>query len=599
MEELMNVEVEVTSVSRRPEKLSEVASAIQVITREDISRSAATNLPEALRLLPNLQVAQLSANAWIISARGFDASFSNKLLVMIDGRTVYSPLFAGVYWDAQSVLLEDVERIEVVSGPGGTLWGANAVNGVINIITKSAKNTKGLYASGAAGSFLRDFGAVRYGGSIGDHFSYRAFAQRSDRNNTLAADGKDNADKWNMTQSGFRMDYDPSKANALSVQGNFYEGTEYTLPDKSTFDGQNVLARWAHTFSDKSELILQTYFDRTWRHDVPSTISDQLTTYDVDLQHRFPVRKRHSILWGAGYRKMQDNTQNSTQIVGFVPARKDLELFSGFVQDELMLLPDRLKLIAGTKILHNTYSGFEIQPSVRMAWTPNEHQTIWAAVSRAVRTPSRIDVDYHLPVYTVAPGTPNVAGGPNFKSEKVVAYELGYRTQPISELSFSLATFYNLYNDLYSVEALPGTVTYEIQNGTKGHSWGSELSGTYQLLSKWRLRGGYTYFFKKLENKPGHVYDFSALGNDANNHFLLQSITDLPWNFRFDITTRYMSALPSPHVPAYFTFDARIAWLFKQLEFSVAGQNLWQGRHEEYQAYIPRNIYGKITCRFQ
>ncbi|MDB5273441.1 MAG: TonB-dependent receptor [Chitinophagaceae bacterium] len=598
LEELMNIEV--TSVSKKTEKLSEVASAIQVITQEDIRRSGATNVPEALRLAPNLQVAQLTSSAWIISARGFNAAFSNKLLVMIDGRTVYSPLFAGVFWDVQNVLLEDVERIEVISGPGGTLWGANAVNGIINIITKNSTDTKGVYASAAAGTFMNNFEALRLGGKIDSNFSYRAFIQHQDFNNTtLYPSGNDNTDKWGFTQGGFRTDWKASSSNALMLQGNIYDGLQKTSPSSSPMNGQNVLGRWTHDFSGKSSFTLQGYFDRTWRRDIPSTIMDKLETYDIDLQHRFALGKHQSIIWGAGYRFMHDNTENSTLFVGFVPPQRDLNLYSGFVQNEISTFRNHLKFTIGTKVQYYTFSDLSFQPSVRMAWTPNDQHTLWAACSRAIRAPSRIDVDYSIPTYPVPPGSPNVNGGPNFKSEKVTAYEIGYRLQPAANLFLSLAMFYNQYDDLYSVEALPGTLTYQIQNGTQGFSDGIEFSGRYQPFKRWKLRGGYTYFMKELWNKDNHSYDFSALGNDPQDQFLLQSILDLPWNFQFDITARYAGSRPNPYVTDYFTFDAHLAWLFKQFEFSVTGQNLWQQKHTEYSTtYIPQKIYGKITCRF-
>jgi iron complex outermembrane receptor protein len=597
IEELMNVEVEVTSVSGHPEKYTEVASAIQVITNEDIRRSAATSLPEVLRLMPNLQVSQYNSYAWIIGARGFNAIFANKLLVMIDGRTVYSPLFAGVFWDAQSVLLEDVERIEVISGPGGTLWGANAVNGVINIITKSAAKTKGLYATVTRGTYLKNSGTARYGDNIGAHLSYRIFVQGHERSNTFVPGNTDNTDKWNFLQSGFRVDWQPPGKNKISWQGNVYGGTERTAPQHSAFDGQNVLGRWNHTFSERAEVTLQLYFDRTWRRDIPSTFSDELTTYDFDFQNRIGIGRRHNILWGAGYRKMHNLTQNSTLFVGFVPKDRDLELFGGFLQDEFLLIPEVFKITLGAKVQHNNFTGAEVQPSARVTYMPGKDHTLWAALSRAVRTPSRIDVDYHIPVFPVAPSVQNVAGGPNFQSEKVVAYELGYRMQPLSSLFISLALFHNRYDDLYSVEVLPGTRTYQIQNGTQGHSEGIEFSGTFQPLKTWRIRGGYTYFKKKLENKPGRIYNFSALGNDANNRFLVQSILDLPWNFQTDVTVRYVESLPEPYIPAYFAFDIRLAWVYKILELSLTGQNLFKGRHKEFGMEIPQNIYGRIACR--
>jgi iron complex outermembrane receptor protein len=599
LDELMNIEV--TSVSRQPEKLSAVASAIQVITQEDIRRSGATCLPDALRLASNLQVAQINAYAWIISARGFNASFSNKLLVLIDGRSVYSPLFAGVYWDAQGILLEDVDRIEVISGPGGTLWGGNAVNGVVNIITKSSKETRGLYASATAGTFTKDIGSLHFGGNVGNNFSYRAYAQRNDYGNTVLPTGKDNKDKWGTTQGGFRMDWNAAKINAFTVEGDLYGGNEYNAPTgtpgKSTMEGQNIKGQWSRTFSDKSNLLLQAYFDRTTRKDIPSTLGDRLETYDVDLQHSFTIGKYNNILWGAGYRYMHDSSQHTTVFAGLLPTIKDMYVASGFVQDEILI--HQVKVTVGTKLQYNNYSHFEIQPSVRMAWTLDMQNTLWAACSRAVRTPSRIDVDYYLPTYPVPPTTPNVDGGPNFKSESVIAYELGYRVRPVAPLSLSLATFYNKYYNLYSVEALPGTLTYQTENGTQGYSEGVELSGTYQPFKIWQLRGGYTYFFKKLEDKPGHTYDFSALGNDPQNVALLQSMLDLPANFQLDIVAHYYDKRPNPHTASYFTFDVHLAWTYKHLEVSVTGQNLWQKEHIEFgtASQVPRGVYGKLTYR--
>jgi len=604
IEELM--EIEVTSVSKRPEKLIQVASAIQVITREDIRRSAATSIPEALRLAPNLQVTQLNSRHWNISARGFNSAFSNKLLVMIDGRAVYSPLFAGVFWDAQSVLLEDVDRIEIISGPGGTLWGANAVNGVINIITKSSKNTQGLFVSAGAGSTLRQIAEARYGGKVSENFSFRIYGQHQGRGNTLLADGNDNSDEWNLTQGGFQLDWNAGSADAISMQGNFYGGGEQANSNPSAIDGQNLMGRWTHAFSEKSELTVQAYYDRTWRTDVPSTIDDRLETYDIDIQHNFRLGKKHNVIWGGGYRLMDDMTWNRTQFVGFLPADRTMNLLSSFIQDEISLVPDRLKFTIGTKLQHTNFTGFEILPSARLTWTPREHHVLWSAISRAVRAPSRIDVDYHIPAYKVPSNQLSVAGGPNFISEKLIAYELGYRIQPSTYISVSLAAFYNSYDDLYSVEALPGTLTYQIQNGAEGHSYGTEIFGNFQPLSKWRMRGGYTYFQKNLNNKPGNVSDvslLSTLGMDAAHQMVVQSFIDLPWNFSFDLATRYVDELAltpySPRIPSYFTLDSRIAWRHKGFELSVAGQNLLDKAHAEIgDKQVRRNIYSKITWRY-
>jgi iron complex outermembrane receptor protein len=599
--ELMSLEV--TSVSKKPEKLSEVASAIQVITQEDIKRSGATSLPEALRLAPNLQVAQLRTGAWIISARGFSGAFSNKLLVMIDGRTVYSPLFAGVFWDAQVIFLENIERIEIISGPGGTLWGANAVNGVINVITKHAKETQGFYESVAAGSFVQNMAAIRYGGDIGSRISYRVNAQRIQYGNTLVSNGANSADSSEITHAGFRMDWELSPVSRLEMTGNFYIGNQRTKPERSGINGQNILGRWTRTYSERSELAVQVYLDRTWRRDIPSTISDQLHTIDFDLQHRFPAGKRNSILWGAGYRFMKNEMGHSTPILGILPDKRDMGLFSAFVQDENILVPEKLKLTLGTKLLRTAFSGWEIQPSIRLAWTQGEQSTVWAAVSRAVRAPSRIDVDYFLPTYPVPATTPSIAGGPDFVSEKMIAYELGYHFTPRPRFSVSLAAFYNIYDDLYSVEAAPGTVTYHVQNGGKGTSRGAELSGNVRVLNTWKIRGGYTYFFKELKNKPGHNADYGDLGIDPKHQILLQSILDLPAHFQLDITGRYVDSLPktpsSPHISAYTAIDVRLGWEHKQVDISFVMRNLSAAKHAEIgNTQIPRNFYIKATCRF-
>lgn len=602
VEELMNIEV--TSVSKRPERLIDAASAIQVITREDIQRSAATTVPEALRLSSNLQVTQLNSRHWIISSRGFNNIFANKLLVMIDGRTVYSPLFAGVFWDAQNVVLEDVDRIEIISGPGGTLWGANAVNGVINIITRNSKNTQGIFVSGAYGSALKKQVEARYGGSIGSKLAYRVYSQFSDRNETTLSNGNDDTDQWRHGQGGFQIDWDPSDVDVITLQGNFYGGKQHDSPNLLSIDGQNLMGKWSHTFSERSDIIIQAYADRTWRHDI--TIDDELETYDIDFQHHYVASKRHNLVWGMGYRFMDDETWNSTQFVGLLPTDRKMSLFSSFIQDEITLIPERLKFTLGSKLQHTNFTGFEIQPSARIAWTPQKKQhTLWSAVSRAVRAPSRIDVDYHIPAYIVPPDRPSVAGGPNFISEKLIAYELGYRVHPTHLFSLSLATFYNHYDDLYSVEALPGTKTYQIQNGAKGYSKGAELSGNLQLIPNWRMRGGYTYFSKKLKNKPGNVTPASALTNlgvDAEHQFVLQSIMDLPKDFNLDITWRYVDDLPSTQfrteVKSYFNLDTRLAWSFKQLEISLVGQNLLKKQHVEFGNYIPRSIYGKVIWRY-
>jgi iron complex outermembrane receptor protein len=595
LEALMDQDV--TVVKRRAEKLSQSPSAVQVISGEDILRSGATSLPEALRLAPNLQVAQVNSHDWAISARGFNNTLANKLLVMIDGRTVYTPLDAGVFWDAQNVLLEDVDRIEVVSGPGGNLWGANAVNGVINIVTKSARDTQGMLIEGGGGSFLQDFGAVRYGGSNGTNLFYRVYAQRFDHNGAEFPNGKDAPDSWDMSQGGFRTDWYPAEANVLTVQGDAYAGSQAATSGDTFIDGQNLLGRWSHTISDTSDFSLQAYFDRTWR-EIPSLGAEDLKTYDLDFQFRFALGQRQSVTWGAGYRLMQDAVQNGPGIA-FVPPDKNMQLFSGFVQDEIALVPDYLQLTLGTKLEHNDFSGFEVQPSVRLAWMPAERHTFWAAVSRAVRSPSRFDSDVRIP------GNPpfQIVGDKDFESETVLAYGAGYRARPVDRLTLSLATFYDEYNHLRSVNQLP-PATVVFGNGFKGQTWGVELSGTYQATDWWRLRAGYTYFNKILWTHDPAANPNIREGNDPENQFLVQSILDLPAHFQFDVVGRYVDTLENPHVPSYVSFDARLAWRWREnLEISIVGQNLWDDQHPEFGAAatreeIPRSVFGKIAWSF-
>jgi iron complex outermembrane recepter protein len=595
LEALMNQDV--TTVTRRPEKLSESASAVQVITGEDIHRSGATSLPEALRLASNLEVAQVNSYTWAVSARGFNNTLANKLLVMIDGRTVYTPLDAGVFWDVQNGLLDNIDRIEVVSGPGGTLWGANAVNGVINIVTKSARDTQGLLVEGGGGSFLQDFGAIRYGGSVGTNLFYRVNVQRFDRDAALLPSGKSAPDSWDLSQGGLRLDWYPTEENILTVEGNAYAGTETTIPGETFLDGQNLLGRFTHTISDASDLSIQAYFDRTWR-DISKSFAEDLKTYDLDFQFRFALGSRQSITCGAGYRLMADEVHN-TAALAFIPPNVNMQLFSGFVQDQIALIPDRLNLTLGTKLEHNDFSGLEVQPSARLAWMPSDRHTIWAAVSRAVRSPSRIDEDFELP------GNPpfQVLGDKNFQSETVLAYEAGYRIRPIERATLSLAAFYNDYNNLRSLDAIAPT-NFVIGNGFAGQTWGVELSGTYQATDWWRLRGGYTYLHKDLWPSSARATPSIREGNDPEHQVMLQSIMNLPAHFQLDVVGRFVDTLHNPRVPSYVTFDVRAAWWWKDnLEISIVGQNLWDNQHPEFGAAatrqeIPRSVFGKVAWWF-
>lgn len=598
MEELMNIEV--TSVSKRPERLAEVASGIQIITNEEIRRSGASNIPEALKLASNLQVAQVNSSQWAISSRGFNNVLSNKLLVMIDGRSVYTPLYAGVFWDVQNLLLEDVDRIEVISGPGGTMWGSNAVNGVINIITKHSKNSQGLFVEAAAGNMLQGLGSIRYGGKIGEDFHFRVYGTGYKRNETELFDGNDAADDWHMLQGGFRADYKASPNNTLTLQSDVYYGQPN--PDgleHVSAQGDNVLARWTHTFSEESNFQIQAYYDHTWR-DFNNGLKENLQTYDLDAQHSFAPGERHKIVWGLGIRLM-DHQMHNLESFAFLPANKTMRLYSAFIQDEFALLKDELFLTVGSKFEHNTFTGFEFQPNGRITWNPKTNQAIWASVSRAVRIPSRIDSDFHI---FLAPDVPLIAAG-DFESAELLAYELGWRLRASDNVSFSLASYYNIYDNLRTAEpGDPLPITYG--NGLEGKTFGLELASTFQVSDWWQVKSGYTFLEKDLKVKPSSadLNGGSAESNDPAHQVLVQSNMDLTGGLELGAVARYVSTLPAPEVSEYFGLDIRVGWKVDDFwELSLVGQNLLDDQHTEFipespsPRKIPRSFYGKVIYR--
>jgi iron complex outermembrane receptor protein len=546
---------------------------------------------------------------------------------MIDGRTVYTPLYSGVFWESQHVLLEDVDRIEVVSGPGGTLWGSNAVNGVINIVTKGADETQGTFVSMGGGTYFQNFVMARVGEKMGPKAFFRVYGQNLNRNPTLFADGEEAKNSSGLFQGGFRLDWDPTDIDRITWQGDGYRGTfGETATGKAEVTGQNLLGRWSHTFSPESEGQIQVYFDRTWRNNTLGTgiaFSDEMKTYDIDLHHRFALGKRNNILWGLGYRFMQDTVGNIA-VLAFLPAQKNMHRFNAFIQDEILLLRS-LKLTLGSKIehegyshrnreslsdfkLHSSISGLNLQPSSRLAWTPNQNHTVWGAISRAVRTPSRIDVELYSPNPPAPPGIPKFAGSPNFGSEELLAYELGYRIQPMETFSLSLATFYNQYDYLRSAE-LPylaeGDLTIEFRNGLRGYSRGIELSARYHPFDWWTLQGGYTHFEKELKEKAGHTDFTDPRGewNDPEFQVTFLSMVNLPAGIQLNVNGRYVDELPKPSIPARFAYDAGVTWVYGKLAFSVVGRNLADDQDPEFAIKdrviqeIPRSVYGNVTWR--
>lgn len=602
MEELM--EIEVISVSKRKEKILEAASAVQVITDEDIRNSGVASLPEALKLATNLQVAQVNASQWAISARGFNNVLANKLLVLIDGRVVYTPMYAGVFWDVQNLVLEDIERIEVISGPGGTMWGANAVNGVINIITKNTRDTQGLYAEAAAGTELRGLASLRYGGKLSNKLSYRVYGTTFRRDNTLFRDSIEATDDWQIAQTGLRLDWEPTANDAVTFQSNFYDDRPDPDGDHPVAaSGSNALARWNHSVSERSDFQVQMFYDKTWR-DFRNGFAEKLHTYDLEGVSRHALGKRHIVLYGLGFRMMDHNVRN-LELFAFKPAQKSLYLYNAFVQDEISLAKEKLRLTLGMKVERNTYTGFQYQPNVRLTWTASPHQTVWSAVSRAVRNPARIDREFFL---YLTPELPYIAGG-NFQSEKLIAYELGWKAQIKDNLTVSVSTFYNRYDDLRSVE--PGPPPFGIPvtfgNGVKGDTHGVEVLLTYPVTPSWKLRLGYTYLNKDLEVKPGSadMNNGTAESNDPNHQALLQSTVQLFKGLRLGTVLRYVGRLPQPYVDEHADLDVSIALkVTRRIEVNVTGQNLLQDHHTEFIPSSPapkdieRGVYGKLICRF-
>jgi iron complex outermembrane recepter protein len=591
-------EIEITSLSKKPERLRSAPAAIYVITREDIRRSSAINIPELLRLAPNLQVAQVHAYGYAISARGFNSSSANKLLVLIDGRSVYSPLFSGVFWDVQDVMIEDIERIEVISGPGGTLWGTNAVNGIINIITRSAKDTQGgLIAAG--GGTREANAAVRYGGALGAKGNYRVYGKYLDRNHTTTASGLAVDDASYKGQMGFQADWEHS-TDQFTLQGNAYRGAEgQPLPgtisisgvnlalDTISISGANLTTRWMRDLEGGASFLLQAYYDRTERI-VPPTFSETLDIMDVQFQHSLRPFGMHALTWGAEYRYGRDRVINS-QFVAFLPENVNQSWTSLFAQDEMKLRED-LRLTLGARIERNDYTGNEFLPNVRLAWTFSADHLLWTSASRTVRSPSRLDRD------TFVPGRPPflLAGGPEVRSEVANVYEIGYRGQPTPTLSYSATAFHADYDYLRTQEIAASRTFVFYANEMEGATSGVEIWGTYQASNAWRLSGGLAALKERLRLKAGSSDQAALTGVDRDPalSWTLRSSFDLPHQSELDIAIRHVSGLSNPAVPAYTAVDMRFGWrLSPNVEVSVIGQNLFDSKHAEFSAPLTRSEF--------
>ncbi len=598
LEDLMDIDV--TLVAKRPQRWFDAQAAVYVISGEDIRRSGARSIPEALRLAPNLNVAQIDSRQWAISSRGFNSASSDKLLVLIDGRIVYTALYSGVFWDVQDVLLADIDRIEVIAGPGGTLWGTNAVNGIINIIMKSSGTTRlePLHVEVGGGKADRLSGAIRYSGSVGSDLTYRAYAKYFDRGEThFAANGSDGNDSWTGVQGGFRTDGDLSSRDSLTIQGDAYRiRADQYLADRATMEGGNVLAKWHHAVSGLSSFTLQSYFDYTHRR-MPDVFGEDRRVFDHEFDYRISLTT-HELSWGLGVRHGNSQVINSAALA-FLPAYADGIQYNAYVQD-IYTPSDGVNLTLGTKFLKSPNSDFELQPRLSLGWTPDPQDFLWGSVTRAVRTPSRIDMDLYVP------GTPPylLAGGPDFVSEKLIAFEAGYRNKSSHNVILDISLFYNLYDDLRSVEPGP---PYTIQNGLKAKTFGGELTLTTQILSWWRVKSGYSHLEKYISLKPGSMDVNGGMGegNDHKNRAVIESSMDV-MKWEIDFFFRYVDKLPNSNafVPSYSTLDVRLGWNPTQnLAFSVLVQNIFLPEHVEFGApptrrEIAREVFGNVFVSF-
>lgn len=614
------MDLPVTSVTKEASTVGRSAAAVFVITPEMIRRSGATSIPEALRMAPGMEVAQMNSNAWAISCRGFNQAYSGKLLILIDGRAVYNPNMAGVFWNVQDVLLEDVERIEVIRGPGGTLWGANAVNGVVNIITKRANDTQGVFAQAGGGTHEKDFEAFRYGGLIGEDIHYRIYGKHFERGpNSDPNPPMDDA--WRQGRFGFRADWEPGrdKTNIFTVQGDHYVGTtgNSVIPLNPTVSerltGENLLMRWRHVYDEDSDWSLQAYYDNYTRIDPLQTEIDK--TFDVDFQYRFQLTDRHKITWGGGFRNIDSYLPGGDSFGNWYPYPTLTTNYTNeFIQDEITLIEDRLAFTLGCKLEQNPYTGLEYQPTARLLLTPDHQHSAWCAVSRAVRTPSR--ANRQLAALTSEPTPegplsiyPRIYGSSGVVSEDMLAYEIGYREQTTEQFSWDLALFYNSYNHLVAhvpqpppkFEPLPWPhleLPMYAANGQSGETYGVELAADYAIRKWWRLHASYTYLNLHVR-PPSQQYGW----DDPPNQVYLRSAWDIREDMDFDLICRYVDRLSAIGVPSYISMDLRLAYRpRKHLEFAVVGQNLLQEQHQEFNAYpqgavteVPRGVYGTVT----
>jgi iron complex outermembrane receptor protein len=635
-------DVEVTTASKVPAAVWKIAAAIYVITHDDIMRSGATSIPEALRLAPGVEVARIDSSKWSIGIRGFGSRLSRSVLVLIDGRTVYTTLLAGTYWEVQDTVMDDIERIEVIRGPGGTIWGPNAVNGVINIITKSAKNTHGTLVSVGGGNIEQGFFNARQGWGNGTDLNYRVYAKGFNRGPQYHYDDQ-NFDRWRAAQAGFRADWDRNSENRFTFQGDIYDegtgesviATSYTKPyqqnirDTAHLSGGNILGRWSRTQGDGRDIQVQAYYDRTNRHE--PNFGDLRDTFDIDFLQRFRLPARQQISWGLGARFSHGNDLQVVSGLTFQPPQRTDELLTAFLQDEIALVDHRLSLSLGTKLLHTNFTGVHLEPSIRLLWNPDDKQSLWTAFTHAVRTPSDAERDFFLSGFIAvdpSTGTPFFArfnANRHFRAEQLNGYEIGYRRLLGKTVFLDIAGYYNHYGALFSeeitgppfLENLPAPPHFllpaQFGNGLVGTTEGGEIAAEWRPREFWRLRGSYSFLEMHIE-KVRNSLDVGTApgiqGSSPQHQVQLQSGFQLAKSFNLDLAYRYVSSLPGQapngfpdlYVRSYSTADATFRWRFsKDFGFTVAGQNLLQPQHVEFagdpgpQVGIKRSAYLEIT----
>lgn len=631
LEDLMNVEV--SSVSKKRQSIAQAPAAVFLISGDDIHRSSFSTIPDLLRLSPGVDVARVNSHSWAVGVRGLNSQFSNKLLVLQDGRSLYNSLFGGVYWDNVDYILDDLDRIEVIRGPGATLWGANAVNGVINITSKDSRDTQGWLLSGM-GSNDDSSVSARYGGRLSDDTTYRVYAKGKYNDDLPLSQGEDAGDQWRSFRGGFRIDKRPSDQDVITVQGdvssNHIDQPEviptFTPPFSETrvldrnSDTANILARWSHQSSADSDFVFQCYVDY---FKLDNSVTDfQSSTVDFDFHDRIQLGQHNEVIWGFGYR-LVDSTINNTDLVSVSKPTRIDNLFSTFVQDTLTLAPEKLFLTVGSKFEHNDYSGFEIEPSGRLLWTPNKQNSVWAGVSRAVRTPTRSDQDTRLVVYRTqqptGPGTSTpvevaIHGGDTI-SESLIAYELGYRVEPVKNVSFDFAVFYNVYTDLslatqgQPVAGNPIVIPYRAGNGTAGETWGAEIASTVRITDQWRLTGSYSLLQTYIDGPTN--FDTPLIASSANDsapehQAQIRSYYDITRNLQLNGGIAYVSSVPGYRVPAYFAADINLIWVPTDgLELKVGARSLFDS-HPEYgvaggqgiATEVPMTFFAELSYRF-